>query len=252
MMAKREAGELKGLISDDWLNKMADGLQEWVTQAEQKTLVWGYFRFCKPMLLRDGKDASAPRYRALPALPPTAIKAAIVSAAGRLGELDTRAGPGCLISMGKLSIVAHLLVQLHSAGIERVLVQCGYMGQKIEDSIRRTLPSEVYKKLEVCARGTRCGHGAVGGSSGQGLVALPQRGLRLTTGRAMATAETRRPRLYPDGICPPWYGRGGGGLCQGTSSWENFVFQFGVEIFPTKFSAQSGAIPAALCIRSRR
>ena len=150
MMAKKDAGELTGLISDDWMNNHAEGLQEWVNQANQKHLVWGYFKFCKPKTLGEGHSTSAPRYRELPALPSNSIKAAIVSAAGQLGELDTRAGPGCLISLGNSSIIAHLLVQLQHAGIERVLVQCGYMGQKIEESIRRTLPSEVHKKLEVC------------------------------------------------------------------------------------------------------
>ena len=51
--------------------------------------------------------------------------------------------------LGKPPTVARLLVQLQTAGIDRVLVQCGYMGQEIEDSIRRTLPSEVRAQLEI-------------------------------------------------------------------------------------------------------
>jgi len=91
----------------------------------------------------------SPRYKSLPSFPSPTIKQALLCAASRLTALDSDAGPVCLIRLGDLPIVCHALVQLHHAGIERVVVLCGFQGEKIQEAVFERLPEEVQRALRI-------------------------------------------------------------------------------------------------------
>jgi glucose-1-phosphate thymidylyltransferase len=92
----------------------------------------------------------APSYKDLPEDVTTiAVKEALVVAAAQLSALDSLSGPKCLIRLGQLPIICHILAQLQHAGIERVVVLCGYKGDKVKEVVERDLPEECKSSLKI-------------------------------------------------------------------------------------------------------
>lgn len=47
LLKKKESGILKGKISDEYIEKMAHGLNQWVEHAKKQNICWGYMVFQK-------------------------------------------------------------------------------------------------------------------------------------------------------------------------------------------------------------
>merc|ERR1719310_1134184 len=124
---------------------MASGLQSWVDQGNNNNLAWGYMVFRKP-----GSDKKHPQYTTEAVVSPKGVKSAVVLAAGRLSAMDAKSGPKCLIRLGNLPIIGHVLTQLKHAGIETVSVVVGYQGDKIQEQVKTFLPDIENENFKVC------------------------------------------------------------------------------------------------------
>jgi NDP-sugar pyrophosphorylase family protein/SAM-dependent methyltransferase len=148
---KHKKGELAGKLSDAFVERMSAGLQSWVDQAANKNLAWGYMVFKKPLGHKLGSHIvipKSPSYRTLSVGKP-AVTDALVVAASRLSDLDSLSGPKCLIRLGNLPIICHVLSQLCAAGVERAVVLCGYKGERIKEAIERDLDQEIQDALQI-------------------------------------------------------------------------------------------------------
>eukprot|EP00929_Paragymnodinium_shiwhaense_P045653 TRINITY_DN2329_c0_g1_i4.p1 TRINITY_DN2329_c0_g1~~TRINITY_DN2329_c0_g1_i4.p1 ORF type:complete len:734 (+),score=189.06 TRINITY_DN2329_c0_g1_i4:1-2202(+) len=135
LTAKHTAGHLKGKVSEQFVQNMAEGLQTWVDQAKNGNLSWGYLVFQKP-----ATEKKHPQYTTQETISARGVKTAVVLAAGRMSSMDSQAGPKCLIRLGDLPIIGHVLTQLKHAGVENVSVIVGYQGDKIQEQVKAMLP----------------------------------------------------------------------------------------------------------------
>jgi len=89
-------------------------------------------------------------YRDLPFDPSSlTVKDALVVAAAQLSSLDSLSGPKCLIRLGQLPIICHILSQLQHAGVKRVVLLCGFKGEKIQEVVERDLPQASKDALKI-------------------------------------------------------------------------------------------------------
>jgi len=98
----------------------------------------------------DGKPNATSRalsYRPVPKA--GAIKQALVTAASRLSSLDSQSGPKCLIRLGDLPVICHVISQLSHSGIERAVILCGYQGKQIQQAVERNLSSQFREKIKL-------------------------------------------------------------------------------------------------------
>lgn len=77
------------------------------------------------------------------------VKDALVVAAAQLSSLDSLSGPKCLIRLGQLPIICHILSQLQHAGVERVVLLCGFKGEKVAETVERDLPADIKSALKI-------------------------------------------------------------------------------------------------------
>jgi len=99
------------------------------------------------LLETDAKPCATSRalsYRPVPKA--GAIKQALVTAASRLSSLDSQSGPKCLIRLGDLPVICHVISQLSHSGIERAVILCGYQGKQIQQAVERNLSSQFREK----------------------------------------------------------------------------------------------------------
>ena len=83
----------------------------------------------------------SPSYKNLAMETKLSVKQALVVAAAQLSSLDSLSGPKCLIRLGSLPIICHILSQLQHAGVERAVVLCGFKGDKIQEIVERDPPN---------------------------------------------------------------------------------------------------------------
>eukprot|EP00929_Paragymnodinium_shiwhaense_P108381 TRINITY_DN746_c0_g1_i1.p1 TRINITY_DN746_c0_g1~~TRINITY_DN746_c0_g1_i1.p1 ORF type:complete len:1119 (-),score=337.96 TRINITY_DN746_c0_g1_i1:216-3572(-) len=135
LMKKHGAGHLKGKVSDDFVQNMAAGLQAWIDQGNSGNLAWGYLVFRKP-----ATDKKVPNYTTNEVISANGVTTAVILAADRMSSMDSKAGPKCLIRLGELPIIGHVLTQLKHAGIETVNIIVGYQGEKVQEQVEAYLP----------------------------------------------------------------------------------------------------------------
>eukprot|EP00929_Paragymnodinium_shiwhaense_P082120 TRINITY_DN43169_c0_g1_i1.p1 TRINITY_DN43169_c0_g1~~TRINITY_DN43169_c0_g1_i1.p1 ORF type:complete len:1161 (-),score=191.56 TRINITY_DN43169_c0_g1_i1:681-4106(-) len=135
LLAQKAANLLHGKISDAYVDHMDRNLRNMMETAKVGNLVWGYMAFQKPV-----PDRRILRYKDTEQVHRSGIKTAVVSAAGRLNAMDTTKGPKCLIRLGNLPIIGHVLTQLKHAGMAKVIVLVGFQGYKVEEQVREMLP----------------------------------------------------------------------------------------------------------------
>ncbi|KAL6077416.1 Protein kinase domain-containing protein [Balamuthia mandrillaris] len=64
---------------------------------------------------------------------PVGLTRAIVMGASRLSSLDSHGTPKCLIHVGERPLIHHVLQQLYTVGVDRVVVTLGYKGKEIRE-----------------------------------------------------------------------------------------------------------------------
>jgi len=114
LLSKHKGGDLAGKLSDEFVTKMASGLQSWVDQAGNNNLAWGYMVFKKPLVPMQKPVTLVPKspsYKELTLSGMPSVTDALVVAASRLSELDSLSGPKCLIRLGNLPVICHVLSQ---------------------------------------------------------------------------------------------------------------------------------------------
>merc|ERR1719162_2869219 len=90
-----------------------------------------------------------PQYTTEEVIGPKGVKTAVILAATRMSSLDSKAGPKCLIRLGELPIIGHVLTQLKHAGIETVNVVVGYQGDKIQEQVQTMLPDIEQENFKI-------------------------------------------------------------------------------------------------------
>lgn len=95
------------------------------------------------------KLRQGPRYKPVPPAMCGTIKQALVTAVQRHSSLESLSGPGCLIRLGDLPIICHLLTQLSHAGLDRAVILCGYQGAKIQQAVEENLSTEFRDKMRL-------------------------------------------------------------------------------------------------------
>jgi choline kinase/ubiquinone/menaquinone biosynthesis C-methylase UbiE len=89
-------------------------------------------------------NPQSPAYRAVKQPRKGNVTTAVVCAASRLTALDHPTGPKCMYRLGEMTVIEHLITQLAHAGMKKIVVLCGYMGDKLQALIQTKciLPTE--------------------------------------------------------------------------------------------------------------